>query len=442
LSQVTAITQQAQPVSLAHNALNQRQLSSAQDCANCHTDVTSHWQVSAHANAATDQYYQALTTLFIQERGPEAVRYCASCHNPVGLMQGEIDVQAAQRIAAQSGATAYESRKLGVVLPISARASEGVTCSVCHQAAHVAQNSASGTEPTNLQFDLRGNLLPNDVVAQISLRAAPNQHTQAMLRSTLNQAELCGACHNLRLPDNGMLLEPTYDEWKASPYAARGITCQNCHMPAREGRMVNSGLPGLVAAHGGMPGVPSSLPKLANSAQLLRAAATLSIANVEANGRGLRATLLITNSGAGHYLPTGADDLRQVWLEATLVDEAGQTVWQSGQINQYGELDPSAIRFGKVLGDAQNQPIALHRFWMATQILQDTRLAPFEVRTMTYDIPTHTPATASPARYQLQARLLYRDVSQAFAEFALNRPVSAANLPTHEMATTTLSFTR
>jgi hypothetical protein len=32
---------------------------------------------------------------------------------------------------------------------------------------------------------------------------------------------------------NGKLLQDTYAEWKASPFASRGVQCQDCHMPDR-----------------------------------------------------------------------------------------------------------------------------------------------------------------------------------------------------------------
>jgi len=407
---------------LAHASLRVQTIASAQNCAICHGDVSTQWQQSAHAQAATDAYYQALAAMFIEERGIVAVRYCATCHNPIGLMKGEIDPDAAQRESAQ-GQSAYEARALGVAIPLSSAAAEGVTCGVCHQAINVTDR------PTNGSFHIALDAPPpDDLVGQLSLRAAPEAHRAVMLRAVVAQAQLCGSCHNLHLPDNGMALEPTYDEWLNSSYPSRGATCQNCHLPAIPGRNVDSNLPQRVRAHGGIPGSPGSLPGLASDTTLLRKAAELDAA-LNWSGSGLIATVTITNSGAGHYLPTGADDLRQVWLEATLSDSTGRRVWQSGVIDQYGTLPSGTVQFHKVLGDANGQPIDLHRFWIATQILSDTRLAPQETRRIRYPIalPSHAHAP-----YRLTIRLLYRDVSQQFAEFALARAVP--ELPVREMA--------
>lgn len=418
-------------IALAHASLGDNVLPSAQNCASCHTDLADQWRTSAHGQAATDPYYQALTAQFLQERGVDAVRYCATCHNPVGLMQGEIDMAAALRASAEGQASAYQARALGISLPISARAAEGVTCVLCHQAA------ATADQPTNGSLQLYAGdwVLPTNSVASLALRAAPEYHKRALLPAAIISAQMCGSCHNLSLPDNGMKLEPTYDEWLASPYPEQNKTCQSCHMPQQNGRMVNSGLPEPVSVHGGFPGAPSSLPALADNPTLLRSAATLDL-QVASTPAELVATVTITNSGAGHYLPTGADDLRQVWLELTVRDTADGVLWQSGVMDAYGMLDAETVQFHKVLGDAQGNRIDLHRFWQTTQILEDTRLAPMEIRRIPYHIPIDR-MTSEPLT--LTVRLLYRDVSQSFAEFALEQPMP--DLPTIEMVSTTLVLT-
>ncbi len=406
----------AQPIGLVHGSLGSASLPAAGDCAACHQDIADGWHVSGHAAAATDPYYLGLTALFARERGIAAVEYCAACHNPVGLMQGEVDPKAVVR----SSGAAYEDRNTGVTLALSDRAAEGVTCAVCHQ--------TLAAQPVNggLQIVNAAGLLPTAPLAQLGLRAAPAAHRNAMLRPVVQEAALCGACHNLSLP-NGMKLEPTFDEWRASSYPAEGKTCQSCHLPEALGRRVTSGLVGQILSHGGVPGAPSSLPGVASSADLLKEAAQLDVHLEQRDGEFL-AIVGVTNSGTGHYLPSGADDLRQVWLEVTLRDRAGQVVWQSGALDQYGGLDPTTVRFGKVLGDSSGRPIALHRFWATASILQDTRIAPIERREVRYHLP-------SEAGGSLTVRLLYQDVSRAFAEVTLNRRVD--NMPVREMASMT-----
>ncbi|HTP07629.1 MAG TPA: multiheme c-type cytochrome [Anaerolineae bacterium] len=433
ISQATATHAQEVLVPVAPASLADHVLFAAPDCANCHSAITQQWRSSAHAHAATDTYYQAVTTLFIEERGAQAVQYCATCHNPIGLMQGEVDPNAVKRPVSTSGA-AYQARKLGIALPISDRAAEGVTCAMCHQAAQIA------TAPINGSLQLATNMavLPTNTLDQLSLRAVPASHKETLLRPVIQQAELCGSCHNLRLPDNGAALEPTYDEWKASPYPERGMTCQSCHLPQVPGPKADSSPVQTIGAHGNIPGAVSSLPGLADDPSLLKKAAALS-ANLIADPNDpakLVATIVITNTGAGHHLPTGANDLRQMWLELTLRDSSGQVAWSSGTLDKYGTLDPSAVQFHKVLGDANGHPIDLHRIWIATQVLTDTSLLPLEARTILYQIALPSNTTS----YTLTVRLLYRDVSQAFAEFAQDGAVP--DLPTREMARTEVLLNR
>ncbi|MFN8534580.1 MAG: hypothetical protein U0556_13665 [Dehalococcoidia bacterium] len=409
----------AEPLPIAHASLAGASLPAAADCASCHSDIAAQWRVSAHANSATDPYYLGLTAIFAREQGTAAVGYCATCHNPVGLMQGEIDPKA----AVPAGGTAYQERNTGVTLAMSPRAAEGVTCAICHQAAHA--------EPVNGQLLVvnAAGLLPSEPLAQLGLRAAPAAHRDAMLRPVIHQAALCGACHNLALPD-GRKVEPTFDEWLASPYASESKPCQSCHFPEAAGRTTDSGLAGSVARHGGVPGAPSSLTDVANSTTLLEKAALLDV-RIERVQDGIVAVVGVTNEGAGHSLPTGSDDLRQVWLEVIARDDAGVVIWQSGAIDRFGVLDPAAIRFGKVLGDAAGRPIALHRFWATDRVLEDTRIAPRERREARYSLP-------STGLHSLTVRLLYQDVPRSFAEVMLDRSVS--DLPVREMATAAVTW--
>ena len=421
------------PVPLEHASLEAGALVRAQNCEQCHSDITQQWQRSGHAHAATDAYYQAVTTLFMQEHGAEAVRFCATCHNPIGLMQGEIDLNAAQS-AQPADQLAYQARQTGITLPISQRAAEGVTCALCHQAARVAESPANGS----LQLDGRAIVFPQDAFARLSLRAVPATHRDTLLRPAIQQAELCGSCHNLHLPDNGLAVEPTFDEWKNSPYPSQGITCQTCHFAPAPASLADSSLREAIDAHGVAPGAPSSLPDMSGDTTLLKKAATLDVSAFELSASTnptdpavVRATVTLTNSGAGHRLPTGASDLRQVWLELILRDAQGEVVLSSGILDQYGQLDPTAVQFRKVLGDANGRPLDLHRIWIATQILADTSLDPLETRRIPYRITLARPAVSP---YTLTVRLLYRDVSQSFAEFALDRALTADDLPTREMA--------
>ncbi|HRJ42349.1 MAG: hypothetical protein KJZ86_08800 [Caldilineaceae bacterium] len=423
LWKATPLSRPSQPrIGIHHAALGKNDLPSATRCVGCHTDATAQWRSSLHAQAGTNAYYQAVTMLFIQERGVQAAQYCAACHNPVGLMRGEMDAQAGVADnAIHPDSKGYESRTLGIHLPQSDAAAEGVTCTVCHLATQAGEPPNNG----NLTLQPTAADLPQAAFSRLVLRSAPEAHRGQLLPPIISESTLCGTCHNV-YTETGTPLEPTYDEWLASPYPERGESCQSCHMPTVQARRADSGLVQSVSAHGSIPGALSSLPDTAQDPTLLHKAAELSL-DIE-RGDVWQITVSVTNSGAGHMLPTGAADLRQLWLELSLRDATGQILQQIGGLDAFGMLTPETIQFRKVLGDAQGKPIELHRFWVATQILLDNRLAPLETRRIPFRL---TPPRPGQGPYTIVARLLYRDVSPAFAEFALNRPLH--DLPVREV---------
>jgi hypothetical protein len=62
---------------------------------------------------------------------------------------------------------------------------------------------------------------------------------QAAIQSTLiKKAEFCVTCHQVQVHP-GIKLETVWEEYRASPAAKEGITCQNCHMSTSPGQ--NSG---------------------------------------------------------------------------------------------------------------------------------------------------------------------------------------------------------
>ncbi|MDX1735162.1 MAG: hypothetical protein R3228_12385, partial [Halioglobus sp.] len=54
-------------------------------------------------------------------------------------------------------------------------------------------------------------------------------HSDAVKFEQISTSEFCGSCHDVRLR-NGFRLEDAYSEYNYSPSAARGETCQDCHM--------------------------------------------------------------------------------------------------------------------------------------------------------------------------------------------------------------------
>ncbi len=91
------------------------------------------------------------------------------------------------------------------------------------------------------------------------------------------------------------------------------------------------------------------------SLALLRASATLS-ARIDGTVDNRQLVVRVTNVGAGHALPTGVADFREIWLELTVTDANGNIVLTSGQpVN--GAVPEDARLFRKVFGDAEGKPV-------------------------------------------------------------------------------------
>lgn len=119
----------------------------------------------------------------------------------------------------------------------------------------------------------------------------------------------------------------------------------------------------------------------------------------------------ITNIGAGHYLPTGLTDMRQMWLEVTATDADG------------AEIMKERRDFGTVLKDAAgNYPVYL---WDAVGVQSDDRIPPRESTSNEYTFAMAEGAVT------VKAALYYRTCSEEVAKKA------GVEIPTTTMAEVT-----
>lgn len=306
----------------------------------CHGDLLKQWQGTMHAKAWEDPVYQYARGEAVTELGAAAIDdFCIGCHAPAALMADATD---------DAGSVEYLN---------------GVNCGFCHQ---VTGTVAPGN-PGNLSlgFPLSG---PDAVRrAQIMDPKAPHQ---AEGNEFFTGAEYCGSCHNVSHPVNGLHLETTYSEWAQTPYAEQGITCQNCHMHSEVGGaapftgQAASGAPtrdNLFAMTFVGANVAQGDAEL-NTAQLQKAATVeLEIPEIVAPGESVQAQVTVTNTGAGHSIPTGVGEIREVWLE----------VYAQGADGEQSVL--SRHDFNLVIRDAEGNEGGWD-FWNATEIVADNRL--------------------------------------------------------------------
>ena len=355
---------------------------SAASCS-CHDTLTEQWGQSMHVRALMDPAFQAKVTQAEQEAGPAVAAFCKRCHSPIGNMLRDPDGYA------------------------NVTAAEGVTCMFCHQA--VADTGAHANVSQLIVADLTRR-------AQLKNPDAPHPAAFSAYQQT---SEMCGGCHNVNLQANGLHLSTTYSEWAASPYAKNGTTCQDCHM---------SGTPGVPGPTSGKA-APFGLPRRdiygmtfigANVGQgpaeastvMLKSAAAIRISApaIMLPGSVTSVTVTITNKGAGHDLPTGLTEERQMWLTVYAEDYRGTRT-------KLGER-----HFGTVFEGANGKYPA--DVWDAVRVHSDDRIPARGQSASAYSFTM--PFGADQA--DVVATLEYRSLSDELAAKA------QVNNPTTEMA--------
>lgn len=220
-------------------------------CGRCHARQLSEWRDSLHARA-----FIPGTKAQLLHADARTTSFCQDCHAPLFEQRG--------------GNAAFDD-----VLR-----DEGVACAACHLRAwkrHGAPAPSSSGRLATVNYPLQR--LP-----------------------LLERSDFCMSCHQHEVDDalNGKPLLDTYREWLASPYFARGVQCQNCHMPDREHTW-----------------------RGAHDARTVRQALRIDVDPRVTRGR-VDARIVLRNVGCGHQFPSTPTPAAVV--TAWLVDDDGEAL--------------------------------------------------------------------------------------------------------------------
>jgi hypothetical protein len=376
------------------------------DCADCHERQWEEMQGSIHMIAHTDPLYRNTAELARREAGEEIYTYCSGCHSPQGVTTGLIP-----------GTPEAE-------LPEIAKA--GILCDVCHQVSRLTGTAGPWGEPGNASLVLSpdedrkfGPPGGDDAAADHGVET----------REFLSSSEFCASCHTIIHPLNGLRLEHTYDEWKKSIYAEKGIQCQDCHMRSVEdavkvaetltpvavlGRSEPSGAEREIHPHQFVGGNSNVVALGGSAAHASMAEARLkSSARLEIElpptaraGGVFEFAVAVHNVAAGHSLPTSLTELREMWVALEVRAEDDRLLFQSGQLESDGEIPEGAMRFGALAGDVDGN--VTYKPWEVSQFLWK-RLIPARGAardTFRFDLPA---GFSGPVR--VAAKLFYRSAS-------------------------------
>ena len=245
---------------------------SAQGCNACHSELHSTWLSSGHATGASNEGFLAAT------RATNSDPACTSCHLPMLVQHPELMVEREAELPAES--TTSPNPHWSPTLQ-----QEGVTCAVCH----IRDGEVLGVSESERS--------PHPVVAE----------------PALSQSQMCATCHQHTVEGSEEPLYDTWGEWSRSGYPEVGLECQGCHMPQHAGATA-TGEVGVYASH--------ASPADGSRAVTLHVEG---IAPRATRGQEYPFEIELTNSGAGHALPTGSP-FKALVVRATLLDGEGEPV--------------------------------------------------------------------------------------------------------------------
>ncbi len=324
---------------------------SAKVCGECHVAIYEGWKGSLHANAVNDPVFYTIFLETSRETGGKSDPLCLSCHAP----------------------TTRITRDWRLQEPVS---KEGVTCDFCHSVQALRSDPANPfvVTPGKKQW---GPLA--DVTSPFHETAEAKHFTES---------RFCGGCHEYK-NERGVVILGTWSEWRESPQAKEGITCQTCHMPNIKGKIVPKKVKETREVY-----INSHEAAGGHSVEQVKKAVSIGLGDTRRSGDKLSVAVRLENVGSGHRVPTGLPTRKLILrLRAT----HGGTVFYKEE-----------RAFQKVMLTAKGEVITRDSalFLEAARVESDNRLEPRRPRTEHFSFLA--PAGGRPVEIEVDLRYLYQ----------------------------------
>jgi len=314
-------------------------------CGSCHKDQFDDWAGSRHAQAMGAGVLGQLLG-----QPSDWAQECLNCHAPLQEQAASLQIETAE--------PGHPRPNEGHGEASDALHEQGVICAACH----VRRGLWYGPPR-------RADQPPPDANAVLP-------HDGWIAMPAFEDPRFCAACH--QFPDdgyalNGKLLENTYEEWKASPQAQAGLTCQGCHMPDR--RHLWRGI---------------------HDPETVRSGVSIRVDRSSLKADRLEVRLLLSNTGTGHLFPTYVTP--EVTLEIYQEDAEGS----------------------RIPGTSRQAVIARDVSLDLTVEYSDTRLAPGETFSLGYQLRPAPRASGLVARVRVEPDAFYSRFFQALLDDELD----------------------
>ena len=431
------------------------------ECGSCHADIFVSWKASIHSQAASDKAYTTNIDLLERNRGISAARYCEGCHAPVALLSGQLT---------PSGMHG------GVPGTLANR--EGVSCMSCHgisRAVHSKGVASYEFVPADAYLFSHSDHPVGRRIRNFLIRIHPQEHRAEMVRPILKNPQLCGTCHE-QFMDKDMnnwgwvKMQNEYSAWTGSYYSGQSdhtfssseaMRCQDCHMPLIDADDPSADASGKVRSHF-ILGANTAIPWFTgDDQQLRRVTEFLQTGKVRIDidapwrsdasrtdryvvedarppsespfyaylGETIDLSVSVTNTLVGHNFPGGTTDINEVWIAFRVTDAEGRLVFESGVVEENGEVDPAAHFYRSIAVDRHGKEVWRHDLFNMVGNTYKKFIPPggTDIVHYRFDVPfwAESPLTAT-------AVVRYRKLNKRYAQWALGD--EASNLPIVDMA--------
>ncbi len=324
-------------------------LKNPESCKPCHASHYDEWSGSMHAYASDDPVFLAMNARGQRETKGALGGFCVKCHAPQAFADG--------------------LSKDGLNLDKVPAASKGVTCFFCHSV-----ESVNGVHDNPLA--LAGDeVLRGGIADPLDNPAHAASYSPLLDHGRIESAATCGACHDI-VNANGVALERTFGEWKASQWGngtVPGFTCGTCHMSPRKQPAADFPGVSLRTVHSHQwPAVDTALTAFPHAADQKSAIEALLLKDTLVGQLCVDPPLadqsltVRLETFAGHDFPSGASQDRRLWLEIVGY-QADKVLFQSGVVpagkSPADVGDPQLLLFRDVIFDSGGKEA--HMFWDA-----------------------------------------------------------------------------
>ncbi len=439
-------------------------------CGHCHQQAYHQWRQSLHANAFRAPFYRNSVNILLRTKGPEYARHCDSCHDPIGVFAGALNPVAPidrpfehdgvtcmvchsiQAVASREGNGSFVLGIPSVLVDAEGRRIPGRVPDA-EILAHLDRHSRAVMQPLYHQAEFCA------TCHKASFPPMLNDYKWLRAFSTFDEWQLSKFSHQNPL---------TF-------YTADQKTCQSCHMPRAKAALPEPGAKnGSFASHRWLAG-NTAVPfhygydrQLQQTIAFLRSGQFLNVdifalrihdaafgamqtktarpedTNAERvgtdntgaddamhlaaplgsqpftlpAGRVVDAWVVVQNTGIGHSLIPEVRDLYQAWVEFTVTDAVGKTLFHSGYLRPDLSLERGAHSFTNRPVDVTGEFVDNHKVWAIHSNAWDNTIQSGSSTLVRYRfrVPDNLVGTL-----RLTARVDYRHLRQSYLNNVLGK---------------------